>query len=427
MPEQPAQRPIQNTVPNPRPTHSSMDDDTNPPPAEPRTDSHPELRDLLSPSQMDDELGRLAQYRVLKVLGRGGMGMVFLAEDSQLMRLAAVKIMLPKYARDAHARERFLREARAAARVKHDFVITIHQVGEENRVPFIAMEFLKGASLEDYLDKKGELSIGQVLRVGRQMAEGLHAAHEQGLVHRDIKPANVFLESPQGRVKILDFGLAREIREDVKLTRAGAVVGTPLFMSPEQARGDELDARSDLFSLGVVLYRLCTGQQPFMGPNISAVLTALAVGIPKPVRELKPQVPEQLARLIHKLLEKDPANRMANASIVVETIKNIQKRINVPGEQPLPEAIEVQARPIPYGIKVAKRPMPVAVPYAQAVRPAKPKPKIKLKKRVPVEDDDEDEEPLTWARFFLNIWHGIFFSAVLLALLAVSMLVYFRR
>jgi serine/threonine protein kinase len=208
---------------------------------------------FLETPQAQDELGRLAHYRVLKELGRGGMGCVLLAEDTKLQRHVALKVMLPRFARDARAKERFLREARAAARIKHDHVITIFQVDEANGVPFIALEFLEGAPLDKYLKNKGALPLALALRIAREMAEGLAAAHQQGLIHRDIKPGNVWLEAPKGRVKILDFGLARAAADDTHLTQSGAIVGTPAFMAPEQARGEKVDGRCDLFSLGVVL------------------------------------------------------------------------------------------------------------------------------------------------------------------------------
>jgi eukaryotic-like serine/threonine-protein kinase len=282
-----------------------------------------DVRAFLAPAQGEGELGRLAQYRVLKELGHGGMGMVLLAEDSQLLRLAALKIMLSEYARNKQARERFLREARAAAKIKHDNVVTIFQVGDENGIPFIAMEFLKGTPLDHYLKDKGELAIGQAVRIGHEIAEGLQAAHAEGLIHRDVKPANIWLEAPKGRVKILDFGLARAERDDAHVTNSGAVVGTPAFMSPEQASAKPLDPRSDLFSLGVVLYRLCTGQPPFSGPNTMAVLTALAVETPKPVRQLNPNVPAALEKLIHRLLAKDRDQRPASAEEVAVALAKI--------------------------------------------------------------------------------------------------------
>lgn len=295
-----------------------------------------DLSDVLAPPQSDNELGRLAQYRVLKVLGQGGMGMVLLAEDSQLLRLAAVKIMLPQYASDTNARERFLREARAAARIKHDHVITLFQVGEERGLPFIAMEFLKGTSLEDYLNQQGQLAIGQAVRVARQTAEGLQAAHAEGLIHRDIKPANIWLEAPKGRVKILDFGLARQQQDDLKLTQTGALIGTPLYMSPEQALGEELDHRSDLFSLGIVLYQLLSGQLPFQGKTMMAVIAALTFEPHVSLRQLKPEIPVELESLVDRLLSKKREDRPQSAEEVAETLAAMQL-----GESGIQQAIPV--------------------------------------------------------------------------------------
>jgi serine/threonine protein kinase len=309
-----------------------------------------DLSKLLAPPQGEGELGRLAQYRVLKILGKGGMGMVLLAEDSHLQRMTALKIMLPQYASNPQFRERFLREARAAAKIKHDNVVTIHQVGigDEHGIPFIAMEYLKGRPLDQHLKESGEMSIGQVLKIGREMAEGLQAAHAEGLIHRDIKPGNIWLEfsgepptsagtAPASssrlnkfRVKILDFGLAREEQDDVHLTKSGAVVGTPAYMSPEQAEGEAVDHRTDLFSLGVVLYRLCTGKLPFAGSTTIAVLRALAFNAPTPVRQLNSHVPATLELLIHLLLEKNPAKRLPSAADVVEALEKIDKP-DVPG------------------------------------------------------------------------------------------------
>jgi serine/threonine protein kinase len=218
--------------------------------------------DFLAPARAPDEIGRLGPYRVLRVLGQGGMGVVFQAEDVRLKRLVALKAMLPDMARRPEARERFLREARAAAAVEHDRIVPIHQVDEDRGVPYIAMPLLKGLSLEDFLQKKAAkgvpLAPAEVCKIGREIAQGLAAAHERGLVHRDVKPANVWLDrSAGGRVKILDFGLAllTERVGDRHITQSGVILGTPAYMAPEQAQGGKVDARADLFSLG----SSCTG------------------------------------------------------------------------------------------------------------------------------------------------------------------------
>ena len=284
-----------------------------------------------APPTVPGDLGRLAHYRVVKALGAGGMGAVFLAIDEHLDRRVAIKVMQPDQAFDPGARERFLREARAAAAVKHDNVVTIYQVGEDGGMPFIAMELLAGTSLAAYLHRKGRLTVAQALRIGHEAAAGLDAAHALGLVHRDIKPGNMWLEAPRGRVKILDFGLAKSANETVgSLTVTGQVVGTPGFMSPEQARGKRLDARSDLFSLGTVLYLLVTGQLPFDGETTMAVLTALAVDEPTPVRELNPEVPEAFAAEIHKLLAKRADDRPASGAELAERLRQIECDLSAP-------------------------------------------------------------------------------------------------
>ena len=281
---------------------------------------------ILAPPEQPDEIGRLGVYRVLSVLGKGGMGMVFRAEDPALRRVVALKIMLPELAKRGTAKDRFLREARMAATLEHDHVVTIHQVGEDRGIPFIAMSFLKGMSLDDWLKQRRPLAMPQILRIGRETAKGLAAAHDRGLIHRDIKPANLWLDgSARGRVKILDFGLARAEKEDVALTRSGQIIGTPQYMSPEQASGEKLDARSDLFSLGVVLYRMCTGTQPFRGDNVMAVLMALATHDPPSAISVNPETPPAFSDLIDRLLRKKPDERVGSAKEVVDTIAKIER------------------------------------------------------------------------------------------------------
>jgi urea transport system substrate-binding protein len=279
---------------------------------------------FLAPATSPDELGWLAHYRVLRLLGRGGMGTVFLAEDTHLQRPVALKVIVPEYAGNLVARERFLREARASAALKNDHIITIYQVGQDRDVPFLAMEFLEGETLDMRLIRGGALPAGEVLRIAREVTDGLAAAHAHGLIHRDVKPANIWLEAPGGRVKILDFGLARAAGTRSGLTATGDVMGTPDYMSPEQARGKDLDARTDLFSLGAVLYAMASGQKPFPGDSVMAVLTALAVDTPRPICELKPDVPPALAQLIERLLAKDPANRPESAAEVAQTLAAIE-------------------------------------------------------------------------------------------------------
>ncbi len=271
------------------------------------------------------EVGTLGPYRIVKELGKGGMGAVYAAIDTRLERQLALKVMLPEYAANAAAKERFLREARAAAKISHDNVVTVYEADERQGVPYIAMQYLEGYPLDGFLKKKGNLSIPQVLRIAMEAAAGLAAAHKIGLVHRDIKPGNLWLEAPNGRVKVLDFGLAKPMDSEVELTKSGAIVGTPAYMSPEQARGEKVDARTDLFSLGVLMYRLCTGKLPFHGPNTMAVLMALATEEPTPVRELNPNVSESLAELTHQLLAKKADARPQSAVEVVKRVRAISQ------------------------------------------------------------------------------------------------------
>ena len=273
-----------------------------------------------------DEIGRLGPYRVLKQLGQGGMGAVYLGLDERLGRKLALKVMLPQYAANAAAKERFLREARAAAQITHDNVVTVYEADERDGLPYIAMQFLQGYPLDEFLKKKGNPSVPQILRIGRETAAGLAAAHRIGLVHRDIKPGNLWLEAPNGRVKVLDFGLARPVDAEAELTKSGAIVGTPAYMSPEQGRGQKVDGRTDLFSLGALLYRLCTGRLPFEGANVMAILTALATDEPRPVREWNPNVPPALADLIHQLLAKKRADRPQTADEVADRVRAMREQ-----------------------------------------------------------------------------------------------------
>jgi serine/threonine protein kinase len=300
-------------------------------------------QDILSPPQGKDEIGRLGAYRVLQVLGAGGMGVVFKAEDTGLARLVAVKAMLSTVAKKTSARERFLREARAAAALKHDHVVGIFQVGEDRGIPYFAMEFLEGESLDDCLKRDGPLPLEEVLRIGREIADGLGAAHDRDMIHRDIKPGNVWLEKRSvrrkdgaadattkatARVKILDFGLARGV-DDASITRAGAVMGTPAYMPIEQAKGERVDARCDVYSLGVVLYQMATGKLPFEGENALAVLAALLSQTPVEPRLHEASIPASLNDLIMRLLSKNADERPGNASEVYAALCKIEESIGI--------------------------------------------------------------------------------------------------
>src|SRR5262249_16268978 len=215
-------------------------------------------------------LGRFGRYEVLEVLGRGSSATVLKALDPGLHRVVAVKVLAPVLAASGVARQRFLREARAAAAVRDEHVVAPHAV-EEAPLPYLVMEYVAGQTLQQKLDHSGPLPLREILRIGVQVARGLAAVHAQGLVHRDLKPANILLENGIERVKITDFGLARVV-SDAQISQPGTVLGTPTYMSPEQAQGETIDQRSDLFSLGSVLYALCTGKPPFRGADTQAVL-----------------------------------------------------------------------------------------------------------------------------------------------------------
>jgi urea transport system substrate-binding protein len=305
-----------------------------PRPAQPKAapvcpdESRQDLDQGPAPPRAPDEPSELAHYRILRLLGQGGMGKVYQAEDKKLQRLVALKVMSPDMTVSSSARDRFLREARAMAAVRNDHVVTIYEVGQADDTPYLAMEFLQGQTLDAWL-KTTAPPIKDIVRIGREIAAGLAAAQTCGLIHRDIKPANLWLEAETGRVKILDFGLARPVQTNAGLTEIGDVIGTPSYMSPEQARGEQVDGRSDLFSLGVVLYQLCTQQLPFRGKTITAVLTALPIETPVPIRELNSNVPPPLAELIMRMLEKEPAKRPHAATSVIDSLRAIEGHVQL--------------------------------------------------------------------------------------------------
>ena len=270
---------------------------------------------------------RIGQYETQKKLGEGGMGMVFQGWDTLLQRKVAIKVLLPQYASDREACDRFHREARSAAAITHDNVVSIYHVGDHNGSAYLVMPLLKGYSLENYLLRKGSPTGSQTIRIVREIAAGLSAAHARGLIHRDIKPANIWLEAPNGRVKILDFGIAKPIgaTEWTAISEAGVVMGTPAFMSPEQARGATVDSRSDLFSLGALAYRMYAGVAPFARPTPIDTITALVTDDPTPLCDLNPSVPTRLAALIHRLLGRNPDDRPATCEDVIRELRHIER------------------------------------------------------------------------------------------------------
>jgi WD40 repeat protein/serine/threonine protein kinase len=284
---------------------------------------------FLGPPCAPGGLGRLDHYEVLEVVGRGGMGVVLKARDTKLERVVAIKALAPRLAASPAARQRFVREAQAAAAVRDDHVVAIHAVGDDGPVPYLVMEYINGVTLEERVRRAGVLGLKETLRVGMQLSQGLAAAHAQGVVHRDIKPANVLLENGVQRVKITDFGLAG-VADD-----GGTRAGTPTYMSPEQARGEPTDCRTDLYSLGAVLYALCTGGPPFRADTTAAVLRAVREDAPRAVREINPATPDWLGGLIGKLLAKKACDRPASAQAVAD---HLSHELALLQESPRPSA-----------------------------------------------------------------------------------------
>jgi WD40 repeat protein len=299
--------------------------------------------DFLQPSDQAGHLGRLGGYEILEVIGRGGMGVVLKGYDPVLQRFVAVKVLAPQLATSAAARRRFAREGRAAAAISHDHVVAIHAVEETNGVPYLVMQYVSGITLQERLERDGPLELREILRIGMQTASGLAAAHAQGLIHRDVKPANILLENGVQRVKLTDFGLARAI-DDASLTQNGVVSGTPEYMAPEQARGELVDTRADLFSLGSVLYAMCTGAPPFRAANTPAVLRRVEEETPRPVQALNADIPDYLAEIIDTLHAKDPSQRFQSAGEVAELLCQCLAHVQQPKVAKLPAGLLRKAR-----------------------------------------------------------------------------------
>jgi Leucine-rich repeat (LRR) protein len=316
--------------------------------------------DFLQPPSTPGALGRLGHYEVLELLGRGGFGIVVKAFDERLHRLVALKVLAPALAATSPARRRFLREARAAAAVRHDNVVAIYAV-EEQPLPYLVMEYVEGETLQQRLDRRGPLDVPALLRIGRQIAGGLAAAHALRLIHRDIKPANILLERGSDRVKISDFGLARTA-DDASLSQSGFIAGTPLYMAPEQAMGEALDHRADLFSLGSVLYVMCSGRPPFRAPTTLAVLKRVAEDTPRPIRDIIPEVPEGLCALIARLQAKKPEDRFGSAQEVADLLAACGTGQQPPVGEPTLEFPRLAPAPRPASDGAARHVPPPARP-----------------------------------------------------------------
>lgn len=298
-------------------------------------------RQLLSPPSHPEMLGRIGRYEVERLIGVGGMGGVFKAFDTELNRPVAVKVLAPYLAGSGAARKRFAREARAAAAVVHEHVVAIHNVETDGESPFLVMPYVAGESLQQRIDRDGALELCEILRIAMQTASGLAAAHAQGLVHRDVKPSNILLEQGIERTLLTDFGLARA-SDDASLTHTGYHPGTPQYMSPEQARGDAVDARSDLFSLGSVIYTMCTGRPPFRAETNYGVLRRITDNEPRRIREVNPAIPEWLDGIVNKLLSKDVSQRFQSANEVAELLEQCLAHVQQPTAVALPTSLRCE-------------------------------------------------------------------------------------
>ncbi len=293
---------------------------------------------LLSPPSHPEMLGRLGRYEVERLIGAGGMGVVFKAFDTELNRPVAIKVLAPHLASCGSARQRFAREAKAAAAVVNDHVVPIHNVEIEGETPFLVMKYIDGESLQARLDREGPLELEEILRIVMQVAVGLAAAHQQGLVHRDIKPANILLEHGLERALITDFGLARAV-DDANLTNSGFHAGTPQYMSPEQVAGQTVDCSSDLYSLGSVLYALCTGRPPFRAENSFGVMKRITEDTPRPIHETNPRIPIWLDCIANRLLAKRPDQRPQSAALASELFAQCLKHVQNSSDGKLPSMV----------------------------------------------------------------------------------------
>lgn len=293
---------------------------------------------LLGPTDDPNMLGRIGNYEIVGVIGQGGMGAVFKGFDRSLNRYVAIKLLLPHLAASGAARKRFAREGQAVAAVVDDHVMAVHCVDQWQGIPYLVMTYSRGVSLQKRLNDHGPLEVREILRIGLQAAKGLAAAHAQGIVHRDIKPSNILLDQNVERVQLVDFGLARAV-DDASLTCSGTLAGTPQYMSPEQARAEAVDHRSDLFSLGSVLYAMCAGYAPFRADSSYSVLRLIIEKEPRPIREINSDIPDWLCAIISKLMAKNAEDRFDSARQVAELLEACLAHVQQPTTVPLPSRV----------------------------------------------------------------------------------------
>lgn len=270
----------------------------------------------------------ISHYKILEELGRGGMGVVYKAEDTKLRRTVALKFLTPQALGTEDEKARFIHEAQAAAALNHPNICTIHEIDEEGGQSFIAMEYIEGRNLKEII-ASGPMKLEEARRIAMQIAGGLHAAHQRQIVHRDIKPANIMITG-EGRVKIMDFGLAKSPGR-TQLTREGTTLGTVAYMSPEQGRGEAVDSRTDIWSLGVMLYEMVTGQAPFRGDYEQAVIYSIMNEDPEPVTALRTGVPVELERIAHKAMAKKVSDRYQHADELIVDLRSLSAEITTTG------------------------------------------------------------------------------------------------
>lgn len=289
----------------------------------------PDVKHILAPTDDPSKIGRLGRYEICGIIGQGSMGLVLKALDPSLNRFVAIKMLAPGYSHLGTSRRRFEREGRAIASVRDPHVIEVYGVDEFRGNPYIVMQYFPDGSLHRRLERTGWLTTKEVCRIGLQIAKGLAAAHDQGIVHRDIKPANILLECGTESSVVTDFGLAR-VTDDATMTFSGTIAGTPQFMSPEQAEGSALDTRTDLFSLGAVLYAACTGVSPFRGETLMGVVRKVCETDPRPIREINPDIAPWLEAFVLKLLSKQPIDRFQTAGEVARLLSDELAHMQMP-------------------------------------------------------------------------------------------------